>query len=58
MFPWSGARVHSDVPPERKPERAYIRQNHPYIYIYINYETALLSPSEYGDTMLSSPSFY
>ena len=26
----TGTRVHSDVPPERKPERVYIRQNHPF----------------------------
>ena len=26
----TGTRVHSDVPPERKPERGYIRQNHPF----------------------------
>ena len=26
----TGTRVCSDVPPERKPERAYVRQNHPF----------------------------
>ena len=49
----TGTRVHSDVPPERKLERGYVRMfprkrklEQGYIRQTILYETALLSPGE------------
>ena len=36
----TGTRVHSHVPPERKPERGYVRQNHPFT------KPPFLSPGE------------
>ena len=47
----TGTRVRSHVPPERKPERGYIRQNHPFtkppLYLPVTSEHATLKNTVY-----------